>query len=67
MSARLVRAAKPKAIAKALKQPYVGKKRTFTAEDIVKAAQSSGATVSPAKEIIVRGKIATLFHLQETG
>jgi transposase len=64
-SARLVRAAKPKAIAKALKGPYVGNKLTFTAEDIVKAAQSSVATVSPAKEIIVRGKIATLLHLQE--
>jgi hypothetical protein len=55
------RAAKPKVIAKALKQPYVGKKLTFTAEDIVKAAQSSVATVSPSKEIIVRRKIATLL------
>ena len=60
-----MRAAKPKAIAKALKGPYVGNKLTFTAEEIVKAAQSSVATVSPAKEIIVRGKIATLLHLQE--
>lgn len=50
-SARLVRAAKLKGIAKLLKQPYVGNKLTFTAEDIVKAAQSSVATVSPAKEI----------------
>jgi transposase len=64
-SARLVRAAKPKAIAKALKRPSVGNKLTLTAEEIVKAAQSSVATVSPAKEIIVRGKIATLLHLQE--
>ncbi len=64
-SARLVRAAKPKAIAKALKGPYVGNKLTFTAEDIIKAAQSSVAVVSPAKEIIVQGKIATLLHLQE--
>ena len=64
-SARLVRAAKPKAIAKALKQPSVGNKLTLTAEDIMKAAQNSVATVSPAKEIIVRGKIATLLHLQE--
>ena len=31
----------------------------------MKAAQSSVATVSPAKEIILRGKIATLLHLQE--
>jgi transposase len=64
-SARLVRAAKPKAIAKALKQPYVGNKLTFSAEDILRAAQRSVATVSPAKEIILRGKIATLLHLQE--
>ena len=64
-SARLVRAAKPKAIAKALKQPYVGNKLSFSAEDILRAAQRSVATVSPAKEIILRGKIATLLHLQE--
>ena len=64
-SARWVRAAKPRAVAKALKGPYVGDKLTFTAEDIVKAAQSSVAVVSPAKEIIVQGKIATLLHLQE--
>jgi len=63
-SARLVRAAKPKAIAKILKQPYVGNKLSFSAEDILRAAKSSVATVSPAKEIILRGKIATLLHLQ---
>jgi transposase len=60
-----VRGAKRKAIAKALRGPYVGDKLTFTAEDIVKAAQSSVAVVSPAKEIILQGKIATLLHLQE--
>jgi hypothetical protein len=38
-SARLVRGAKRKAIAKALRGPYVGDKLTFTAEEIVKAAQ----------------------------
>ncbi|MDH4264311.1 MAG: IS110 family transposase [Deltaproteobacteria bacterium] len=64
-SARLVKVAKPKAIAKALQQPYVGNKLTFSAEDILRAAQSSVATASPAKEIILRGKIATLLHLQE--
>jgi transposase len=64
-SARLVRGAKRKAIAKALRGPYVGDKLTFTAEDIIKAAQSSVAVVSPAKEIIVQGKIATLLHLKE--
>ena len=64
-SARLVKGAKPKAIVKALQQPYVGHKLTFSAEDILRAARSSVATASPAKEIILRGKIATLLHLQE--
>jgi transposase len=64
-SARLVRAAKPRAISRALKGPYVGNKLTFCAEDILRAARSSVAIVSPAKEIILRGKIATLLHLQE--
>ena len=63
-SARLVKAAKPKAIAQALKQPYVGNKLTFSAEDILGAARSSVATASPAKEIILKGKISTLLHLQ---
>ena len=64
-SARLVKAAKPKVLAQALRQPYVGNKLTFSAEDILRAAQSSIATSSPAKEIILKGKIATLLHLQE--
>ena len=64
-SARLVRGAKLKVIAKALKGPYVGDKLTFSAQDILRAAERSVAVVSPAKEIIVRGKIATLLHLQE--
>jgi transposase len=64
-SARLVRGAKPRAIAKALKQRSVGNQLTLTAEEILKAAQTSVAVVSPAKEIIVQGKIATLLHLQE--
>ena len=64
-SARLVKAAKPKVLAQVLRQPYVGNKLTFSAEDILRAAQSSVATASPAKEIILKGKIATLLHLQE--
>jgi transposase len=64
-SARLVKAAKPKAIAQALRQPYVGNKLTFSAEDILRAARSSVGTLSPAKEIILKGKIGTLVHLQE--
>jgi transposase len=64
-SARLVKRAKRKAIVKALRGPRVGDKLTFTAEEIMTAAQRSVAVVSPAKEIIVQGKISTLLHLQE--
>jgi len=64
-SARLVRAAKLKGIAKLLKEPRRGNKLTYTAEDIYRAAKTSIATVSPGKEIILRGKVATLLHLQE--
>ncbi len=63
-SARLMRAAKLKGIVKLLKGAYVGKKLTFTAEDILRAAKTSIATVSPGKEIILQGKVATLLHLQ---
>ena len=59
-SARLVKAAKLKVLAQALRQPYVGNKLTFSAEGIFRAAQSSVATASLAKEIILKGKIATL-------
>ena len=64
-SARRVRMAKLKNLAKVLNQPQVGNKLSFSVEDILRAAQSSVATASPAKEIILRGKIATLLHLQE--
>lgn len=64
-SARLVRAAKLRAIAKVLKGPYVGNKLTFSAEDILRAARSSVAVVSPGKEVILQGKISTLLHLEE--
>jgi len=64
-SARLVRGAKRRAIAKALKGPYVGDNLTYSSEDILRAAKTSIGTVSPAKEIILQGKIATLLHLQE--
>ncbi len=63
-SARLMRAAKLKGIARVLKGPYLGKKLTYTAEDILRAAKTSIATVSPGKEIILQGKVATLLHLQ---
>jgi len=64
-SVRLVRAAKLKGIIKLLKEPRRGNKLTYTAEDIYRAAKTSIATVSSGKEIILRGKVATLLHLQE--
>jgi transposase len=64
-SVRLVKAAKPKAIAQALQQPYVGNKLTFSAQDILWLARSSVGALSPAKEIILQGKIDTLVHLQK--
>jgi len=63
-SARLVKASKPSRIAKTLKQTSGGGKLTFSAEQIVEAARRSVATVSPAKEIILRGKVETLEHLE---
>jgi len=64
-SARMVRVASPKAIAKVLKRRGVGTRLTYTAADLIQAAQNSVATVSPAKELILRGKVATLRHLYE--
>jgi transposase len=64
-SARRVKMARLKDLAKALNQPHVGNKLSFSVEDILRAAHRSIATVSPAKEVILQGKIATLVHLQE--
>jgi transposase len=64
-SARLVKTAKPKAIEKALKRKGVGTRLTYTAEDLIQAARTSVATISPAKEMILRGKVATLQHLEQ--
>ena len=64
-SARRVKMAKLKDLVKALNQPQVGNKLSFSVEDILGAAHRSIAMVSPAKEVILQGKIATLLHLQE--
>jgi transposase len=64
-SARLIKLAKPKAIAKAMEPRGSGNRiSTFTADDVIKLAKSSVGTVSPAKETILRGKISTLLHLE---
>lgn len=64
-SARLVKMAEPKAIQKILQRKGVENRLTYTAEDLIKAAKQSVATISPAKELILRGKVKTLQHLQE--
>jgi transposase len=63
-SARLVSPAKPKVIAKALRPSGRGNKISFPPEAIINAAKTSVATVSPAKELILRGKVSTLMHLE---
>ncbi len=63
-SARLVKSAKLKAIAKVLQPSDKRMARPFTAEEIIEAARKSVATMNPAKEIILKGKISTLQHLE---
>ena len=63
-SARAVKAAKRKEIEQALKRKGVGTRLTYTADDLIRAARASVATVSPAKEFILKGKIATMLHLK---
>jgi transposase len=64
-SARLVKMAKPKAIQKVLQRKGVGTRLTYTAEDLIRAAKKSVATISPAREFILQGKVRTHQHLQE--
>ena len=64
-SARLVKMARPKDIRKVLQRKGVGTRLTYTAEDLIQAAKQSVATISPAKELILQGKVRTLQHLQE--
>jgi transposase len=64
-SARLVKMAKPKAIQKVLQRKGVGTRLTYTAEDLIRAAKKSVATISLAKEFILQGKVRTHQHLQE--
>lgn len=64
-SARLVKMAKPKAVQKILQRKGVETRLTYTAQDLIQAAKQSVATISPAKELILQGKVGTLQHLQE--
>lgn len=64
-SARIVKASTVSKIRKNLRQLRCSENLSYTAEEIMEAAQSSVATISPAKEIILLGKIKTFEHLQE--
>lgn len=64
-SARLVKLAKPKTIQRILQRKGVGSRLTYTAEELIEAAKQSVATLSPAKEFILQGKVRTLQHLRE--
>lgn len=61
-SARLVKAAKPNEVAKALERKGVGMRLRDRADSIIKAAKNSVGIISPAKEIILQGKVSTLVH-----
>ena len=61
----MVKEAKLKEIAKALQRKGVGSRLRIGARDIVTAADKSVGIISPAKEIILQGKVSTLIHLQE--
>lgn len=65
-SARAIRTAKPKEIAKALIHEKGKRKRVFIkAEEIIKMSETSVASDSVAKEFILSEKIETLFYLEE--
>jgi transposase len=64
-SARLIRMAEPQAISHAFEQRDKRKRISVPPETIRRAARSSIAAVSLAKEMILPGKIATLLHLEE--
>ncbi len=64
-SARIIKTANPRAIAKAFEHSDKRKKISVSSDEIIKAAKQSVASFSPAKELILSGKISTLFHLQK--
>jgi len=64
-SARLIRASNAKVVAEALDRCSKGRKVSIGADEIIKAAKSSIASNSLAKEFILSQKISTLLHLME--
>jgi transposase len=64
-SARLIKTANPRKIAKALWYADKRKRVSVSAGEIIKAATESVASLSGAKEFILPEKISILFHLIE--
>ncbi len=64
-SARLIKTAHPNTIAKAFVHSDKRKRISLSAKEIIEAAHHSVASLSPAKELILPEKIATLLHLIE--
>jgi transposase len=64
-SARLIKEANPRRIAKALMHSDKRKRVSVSAGEIIKAATGSVASLSAAKEFILPEKISILFHLIE--
>lgn len=65
-SAKIIRATKPKEIAKALIHIEGKRKRVFiSADEIIQMAKASVASGSVAKELILSEKIETLLYLEE--
>lgn len=64
-SARLIRATKANVIAEALQRCGKGRKISISADEIIRAAKSSVASNSLAKELILPQKISMLLSLME--
>ena len=64
-SARFIRASKAKVVADALERYGKGRKVSISADEIIRTAKNSIASISLAKELILPGKISTLLHLME--
>lgn len=62
-SARLIRAATPRMITRALRHPDRRKRLSISTGEMIKAARESVASFCAAKELILPEKISTLFHL----
>ncbi|MEK7864580.1 MAG: IS110 family transposase [Nitrospirota bacterium] len=64
-SARFIRASKAKVVADALERYGKGRKVSISADEIIRTAKNSIASISLAKELILPRKISTLLHLME--